>query len=210
MSSGNKPIAIDGEPSKSEVKRGTGPREIDRSMEKDPDYPPTWLEKDVPTLVQQGYKYYKHIKPDGKTYMVLRHKRRDRGIGAWSEELEGKLFHFFPNIGIMGSITPASWEPNQGGVPIPANTRGAQHSFLGMGVNRVATIPREYVPTLNVVRYFQILKEEGFEGDFSQFINDIVNTHFEKCRGVHLRIVLEDEIQVVREEEHVENDTTVG
>lgn len=205
--SGDNKITVESEPSKAEQKQPRG-ASVNREMEKDPDYPQEWIEKDIPTLASKGFKYYKHVKPDGKVYMVLRHKRKDKGIGSWSEEKEGKLFHFFPSIPIMGNTVPAVWEPSMGS-ETPRGSRDRTTSHLGMPVNRVATIPREYIPTIPVIKYFQILRENGFVGDFSKFINDIVQTHFEKCRGVKLRVVLENDIEIRREDESNGN-ITIG
>lgn len=193
-----KPIEIEQLTKDEEKSRGN----VSRDMEKNPDYPKEWVEKDLPTLVAKGFKYYKHAKPDGRTYMLLRHKRKDKGIGLYTEEKEQKLFHFFPNLETMGGIPkPPPWVPGDevqppGGSSLP----GAKHSFLGMPITRVAVIPREYVPSINVIRYFQIIKENGFPGSFSDFINDIVNRHFEVCNGIKLPVMLEEEIEVRREE----------
>lgn len=155
----------------------------------DPAYPKDWLDKDIPTLALKGFKYYKKVSSrDSKVYMVLRNKKKDKSIGPWTEEREAKLFHFFPSLGtVAGTVRPNPWVPQtQSG-----NPQGRQ--YLSTPILRTAIIPRDYVPTINVIRYFQMVKEMGFPGDFSKFINDMVSHHMHDCHGVELPYVFREE-----------------
>lgn len=169
-----------------------------KNLVSNPDFPDEWKvkAKGMTESVDSGFKYYRRQKGD-KVYMLLRKGNHDFGLGLQSEEKEGKLFAFFPQLETYGSIPrPAPW--------VPTSTAGAtpqRHSFLSVPINRVAIIPRDYVPSISVIRYFQITKENGFEGDFSQFINDVVTRHFASCHGIILPVLLEEEIEVKEEEE---------
>lgn len=209
VDSGNEPIAVEPITKEEEKQREKVPYHV----EKDTNFPAEWINKDIPAKVQKGFKYYKHSKPDGKTYMSLRLGKKSIGLGAYDEEREGKLFHFFPDLETMGGIVPAVWHPDASSITTtPHGGRaGAQHSYLGMDIKRLAVIPREYVPSLNVVRYYQIMRENGFPGDFSMFINDVVDAHFRKCNGIKLPVMLEEEMNIVREEdENVESTTSTA
>lgn len=193
--------AIEIEPlTKEEQKeRGTASRE----QEKNPEYPKEWLDKGVPVLVDKGFKYYKRTTRDGRIYMILRKKRNDRGLGLWSEEKEGKLFHFFPNLEAgSGIVKPPPWV-SQGVITQPKG-----RAFAAVPISRVAIIPRDYIPSINVIRYFQIVKEQGFPSDFSSFINGVVARHFEHCNGIKLPVVLEGDIELRREEDGEQTLTT--
>lgn len=166
-------------------KRGTGSSRVLN----DPEYPKDWLDRDIPVLVEKGFKYYKKTTREGKVYMVLRLKNKDKGLGTWTDEREAKLFHFFPNLGtVAGTLRPAPWVPQTQSV---GNPQG--RSFLSTPISRVAIIPRDYVPTINVIRYFQMVKEMGYPGDFSGFINDMVTHHMHDCHGVELPYVFREE-----------------
>lgn len=189
---GENPVQV--EPlSKKEVKeQGASTR-----VEEDPDFPKEWKERgaQIREMVGKGFKYYKRNVGD-KVYMLLRKGRFDRGLGQWTEEKEQKLFTFFPTLDVMGKIQrPAPFVPSgrpQGG-----------HSFLGVPIARVAIIPREYVPSINVIRYFEIVKENGFPNDFSKFINDIVTHHMRDCHGIKLPVMIEDGAVELRRDDDV-------
>lgn len=188
---GNNPIEITPLTKAEEKERGT----VSREVEKNPEYPKEWLTKDIPTLAQKGFRYYKRALRDGRVYMTLRKGNKDKGIGLFTEEKEGKLFHFFPQLGTSaGVVRPPPWA----GTPSNPQSR----SFGAVPISRVAIIPRDYVPSLNVIRYFQIVKEQDYPHDFSTFINDVVTRHFQHCKGITLPVVLETEFEFRREDEN--------
>lgn len=188
-----KPIVIDPLTKKEQKQQGTPASNVTEN----PEYPKDWLDKNVPELVEKGFKYYKRVTRDGRIYMNMRKKRADRGLGLWTEEKEAKLFHFFPNVGTAaGVVKPPPWTPIS--AQTPSNPQG--RSFLSVPISRVAIIPRDYVPSINVIRYFQILKENGYPGDFSGFINETVTNHMAKCHHLTLPVMLEEEIELRREE----------
>lgn len=192
------PVQIEPLTKAEEKERGVSPA-VDAS--KNPEYPEEWKKKAkaIQDCVDKGYKYYRRKMPSGKVYMVLRKGKHEKSLGAWSEEKEGKLFLFYPNVDTMGGIArPPPWT-SQG------SPRG--RGFLSIPINRVAIIPRDYVPSINVIRYYQIIRENGFPGDFSQFINDVVTQHMRHCHGIVLPVLLEEQIDY-RSDENVQQTTT--
>lgn len=163
------------------------------AVEEDADYPTDWKKKakKISDAVDKGAKYYKR-NVRGIIYMVLRKGKKDLSIGQWSLEREAKLFHFYPYLGTCAGIPKP--------VPFGSQSQGP-HGYLSIPLNRIAVIPREYVPTINVIRYYQIIVANGFPGDFSQFINDIVTHHMEDCHGMTLPVMLEEEMEYRREGE---------
>lgn len=189
-----KPVQIEPLSKKERKQQGTVPSNVTES----PDYPKEWMDKDVPELVAKGFRYYRRELHDGRVYMNMRKKKIDRGLGPWTEEKEAKLFHFFPNVGTSaGVVKPPPWTPIS--TQTPSNPQG--HSFLGVPISRVAIIPREYVPSINVIRYFQIFKEQGYPKDFSGFINESVTNYMIHVYGLTLPVMLEEEMQFKREGE---------
>jgi hypothetical protein len=182
------PIQIEPLTKEEHEKRGTS-----KGFEDSPDFPKDWKNKadKIAECIDKGFKYYRR-KIGDKIYMVLRKGKQDRGLGQWSEEKEGKLFTFYPTLGTYAGIPrPPPW------VSPGATPQG--RSFLSIPISRVAIIPRDYVPSINVIRYFQIIKQNGFPGDFSQFINDIVTEHFGRCHGIVLPVLVEETSEEMKE-----------
>lgn len=160
------------------------------SPEQDSEYPKEWIGKPIAEVIGKGFRYYKKRQSNGKTYMVLRRGRHDKGLGAWTQEKEQKLFNYYPQLGTMAGIpklAPQHIGGTVGGRPL-----------LSVPIRRVAIIPRDYIPNIDVIRYFQIMKNNGFGGDFSQFINDIVTEHFVRCHGIVLPVLLREEVEHVQ------------
>lgn len=196
-----KPIQIEPLTKKEQKQQGVPASDVTEN----PEYPKEWLDKDVPELVQKGFRYYKRVTQDGRVYMNLRKKRVDRGLGVWTEEKEAKLFHFFPTVGTSsGIVKPPPW------TPVPAKTQSFPQGrqFLSVPISRVAIIPRDYVPSINIVRYFQIFKENGYPGDFSGFINETVTNYMVNVHHITLPVMLEEEIEFRREDENVNTATS--
>lgn len=185
-----KPVAIEPYTQKEEHERGTPKSEI--NMAEDPEYPKEWKSKAklIADLIDKGFKYHKR-KVRGIEYMLLRKGKKDRSLGAWSAEKEGKLFLFYPHLQTTGGTTrPPPWS---------RGVTGQGRSFLSIPINRLAVIPRDYVPSITVIRYFQFLCDNGFDKDFSTFINEIIVEHFQHCHGIYLPVVLEGEVELLQE-----------
>lgn len=184
QSAGNKPIPIDPLTSKETLQ---GKLEAVTRIEDDPEYPIEWRAKAVGDCVVKGWKYYRRRIKD-KVYMILRKGQHDRSLGLYTEELEKKLFEFHPDVTVASNIDKPL---------IQSYKAPAGRTYLSVPIARVGVIPRDYVPSLNVLRYFQFIKEEGFPGDFSKFINDIIFQHFRYCHGVILPVLIEENIEVI-------------
>lgn len=177
VNSPNSPIAVE-----QQLKTNTTPdsTEIADDLTKRPDYPKDWRDKPIAEMVEKGFRYYRRPNKDGtKTTMSLRKADHERSLGDWTEEREIKLFGFYPKLETMGGIPkpPAH-------TPVPPG-----QTLMGIPIARPAVIPKDYQPSLNVLRYYAILRSNGYPHDFSRFINDIVRTHMEKCHGFSLPVV---------------------
>lgn len=200
------PIQI--EPLTKEEEEKRAPYPTLKDIKDNPDYPEDFKKKPIAEMIEKGFRYYKRTIPktDGDSiYMLLRKGDKDRSLGLWTEEKEGKLFAFHPTLGVYGGVTkPVPWSPEReraGGGVTPYG-RG----YLTIPIARTAVIPRDFVPSINVIRYFQIIKENGFPGDFSKFINDIVTAHFRKCHGIKLPVLVEGEEEEDQTEEAEEKE----
>ena len=163
--------------------------------EQDPEYPKDWIGKPIAEVIGKGFRYYKKLQSNGKTYMVLRRGRHDRGLGAWTQEKEQKLFNYYPQVGTMAGISPLAPMHKGGTARQHVGGTPGNRPLLSVPIRRVAIIPRDYIPNIDVIRYFQIMKNNGFGGDFSQFINDIVTEHFVRCHGIVLPVLLREEME---------------
>ena len=192
MASSEAPVQI--EPLTKEERKQRG---VEEHPEDSPFYPEEWKDRAgvIRECAEKGFKYYRRKKEGDKVYMQLRKGKKEKGLGLWSEEKEQKLFTFYPNLETMGGI------PRPAPYPLTAQT-GESHpqgrTFLSIPINRIAIIPRDYVPTINVIRYFQLVKENGFPGDFSKFINDMVTHHMHDCHGVELPYVFRQDEEDLR------------
>lgn len=185
------PIQI--EPLTKEEKGKQTRPEVDES--KYPELPQKWKgrTKLFGDAIDKGFRYYRRRIGD-KVYMLLRKGRHDVSLGSWNEEKESLLFHLYPYLGTYAGIPkPPPW--------VSPNATPQGRSYLGIPISRTAIIPRDYVPSINVIRYFQVIKNNGFPGDFSQFINDVVTHHMEDCHGIRLPVMIEEDMDFKREEE---------
>lgn len=138
-----------------------------------------WEEKGIGDLAEKGWTYRKKTKSSGAEYMCVRFKNQERSIGRYNPETEKILFKTFPKLAET------------------TKTRGRpQKAFLSVPIKRVAVVPRDYKPIIEVLRYWQIFKNNGFPGDFSDFINGNLMDHFVKCNGIILPILLNPEEKV--------------
>jgi len=90
------------EPLSNEEKRDQGATSVQNNPENDADYPKDWRGKPIAEIVGKGFKYHKRVQRNGKTYMVLRRGRHDKGLGLWSQEKEDKLFGYYPHLALIG------------------------------------------------------------------------------------------------------------
>lgn len=144
-----------------------------------------WRNLDVSSLVERGWQYRVKTKRNGKQFMALRKGGTDRGLGGYTPSKEKLLFHYYPELkeGFMRRHPSGDRR----------STYKRQRPFLSVPIKRLAVIPANYRPSLNVIRYFHIFKKNDFPGDFSDFINGTVEDHFVKCNGIILPVLLEDE-----------------
>jgi len=147
--------------------------------------PKQWTEVPILELAKQGWYYRSRAEGRGVKYMYIRNRNNEKSLGRWSPELEKSLFELYPIL----------YRPK--GVEEPQKSTGkglGSKPFFNVPIKRVAVIPGDYRPTLDVVRYYHIYKNNGFLGDFSDFMNGIIATHFVKCHGIVLPVYVNEEL----------------
>lgn len=144
-----------------------------------------WTILDIPKKIGKGWHYRIKTKNDGTRYMTIRHANTERSLGRYTPEREKLLFKMFPRLPFAPSVPKVR----------------AIKQFMSVPIRKVAVIPRDYQPTIDVIRYFHIFKDNGFPGDFSDFINGNVKDHFVRCHGIVLPVLLEEtEVQKIEGE----------
>lgn len=154
--------------------------------------PKQWTEVPILELAKQGWYYRARAEGQGKSggkYMYIRNRNNERSLGRWSPELEELLFKLYPILykpkGVEAESPKSSTGKGLGSKP-----------FFNVPIKRIAVIPGDYRPTLDVIRYYHIYKNNGFLGDFSDFMNGIVTTHFVKCHGIVLPVFVNEELNM--------------
>lgn len=160
--------------SKLEVPTETVPKEP-----VEPDIPKKWLKLDIPSLIAEGWTYRQKTKPNGRSYMTIRTKDKERSLGPYTEENEALLFQLFPQL------------------QFPPSRKRSNKPFLSIPIRRVAVVPKDYKPSIDIIQYFHIFKANGFPGDFSDFINGNLMDHFVGCNRIFLPVMTEEQIQKV-------------
>lgn len=177
-----------------------------------------WKGTPVTELVEDGWRPHRKMKHDGTLYLTMRKGNHERSLGLYDPEKHLAIKMILPpskmqvdrtdeeiirpDMMKIGSPDPDSSsspeteqeneEETEIGEPesIPLQVRKPQSTFLRTPITRHATIPKTFVPTIKVLRYFEILKETGYTGDFNEFVNEIVETHWEKCHGLLTPLII--------------------
>jgi len=150
--------------------------------------PKQWTDVPILELAKQGWYYRARAGGQGKSggkYMCIRNRNNEKSLGRWSPELEKKLFELYPIL-----YKPKGVEAEQ---PSTGRSLGSK-PFFNVPIKRIAVIPGDYRPTMDVIRYYHIYKNNGFLGDFSDFMNGIVTAHFVKCHGIVLPVYVNEEL----------------
>lgn len=149
--------------------------------------PEQWTDVPILELAKQGW-YYRARAADksGIKSMFIRNRNNERSLGRWSPEAEKLLFELYPIL-----YKPKGVEAE----PESSTGKGlGSKPFFNVPIKRIAVIPGDYRPTMDVIRYYHIYKNNGFLGDFSDFMNGIVGTHFIKCHGIVLPVYVNEEL----------------
>lgn len=156
--------------------------------------PTEWSDIAVVDLAKQGWTYRKRADEDGRIYMAIRNRTNEKSLGRWSREREKLLFELYPILYKPKGAETESPELTRAGIDLSSGTGLGKRPFFNVPIKRIAVIPGDYRPTLDVVRYYHIYKNNGFQGDFSDFMNGIITTHFMKCHGVFLPVYVNEEL----------------
>lgn len=132
--------------------------------------------KDIPLekMVDDGWKPRRKIVGEHE-YITIRFGSQERGLGRFSPAKWTLLHERFPTL--------------KRGRPSKIIKKEAQASVLQTRVKKPTVIPKHVYPSLTTLKWFEILKQNGYEGDFNDFMNEIIETHFSKCHGLHPIII---------------------
>lgn len=144
--------------------------------------PEEWRTMNLQDLFATGYKPRIKTKPSGLSYITLRKGNLEKSLGPYDEDRWKLIMSMFPRK-----------------APPPKVPSSPSH-LLSIPVRRAPVFPKDFKPSLNVLRYFEILKDRAYPGDFNDFINEIIETHFCKCHGIVLPIVYEEQSENGREQ----------
>lgn len=155
--------------------------------------PEDWKEKNVESLVNQGFKsYIKNVQ--NRQYIILKKANKVESLGRFSLENWTLLHTLFPKLvsthnenvpqgvpqddfPLGNTVSSRIMDANAG-----RNSNRKPH-FLGIKLERPIVFPSKYVPTLKIMRFYEIYRSDGGSSEFTDFINDIVETHLRKCHG---------------------------
>jgi len=151
---------------------------IDESM-----IPEKWRNMDIPSFINRGWQYRVKTKHNGTQFMCLRKGHSERGIGGYTPSKEKMFFNLYPEL--KEDYMRRKQEQDR-------KVLKRRRPYISVPIRRVAVIPADYRPSLNVIRYFHIFKKNGWPGDFSEFINGNVEDHFVRCNGIVLPVLLEE------------------
>lgn len=152
--------------------------------------PAEWSDIAIIDLAKQGWTYRKRIDDDGRAYMYIRNRTNERSLGRWSREREKLLFELYPIL-----YKPQKVETETPAEPQDDGSKGlGKRPFFNVPIKRIAVIPGDYRPTLDTIRCFHVYKNNGFPGDFSDFMNGIIRTHFMKCHGITFPLYINEEL----------------
>jgi len=152
--------------------------------------PTEWSDIPIIDLAKQGWTYRRRPDNDGRIYMAIRNRTNEKSLGRWSREREKILFEVYPIL-----FKPKKVETETPmGIQTDGSKGGGNRPFFNVPIKRIAVVPGDYRPTMDVIRYYHIYKNNGFLGDFSDFMNGIIATHFIKCHGVFLPVYVNEEL----------------
>jgi len=162
----------------------TNPETVPKAI----DVPKEWSEIPIIELSKQGWTYRHRTDSGGREYMYIRNRTNEKSLGRYSPEREKLFFDLYP---ILYKPKGVETETPDGS----SSEKGlGKRPFFNVPIKRIAVIPGDYRPTMDVIRYYHVYKNNGFLGDFSDFINGIIATHFVKCHGIVLPVYVNEEL----------------
>lgn len=169
---------------------GIPPKAVPKSIE----VPEEWSDIPVIDLSKQGWTYRHRTDKDGREYMYIRNRTNERSLGRYTPEREKLFFQLYPIMFKPKGVEIESPALTRTGIDLSSEKGLGKKPFFNVPIKRIAVIPGDYRPTLDVVRYYHIYKNNGFLGDFSDFMNGIITTHFVKCHGIVLPVFVNEEL----------------
>ncbi|MCJ7633420.1 hypothetical protein MUP77_13665, partial [Candidatus Bathyarchaeota archaeon] len=153
--------------------------------------PKQWRNVPILELGKQGWSYRRKPDKKGIEYMHIRNRTNERGLGRYTPEREKLFFQLYP---IFYKPKSAETESSPEIIDSSGDRAFGKKPFFNVPIKRVAVIPGDYRPTMEVIRYFHTFKNNDFPGDFSDFVNGIIFHHFVKCNGIALPVYINEEL----------------
>jgi len=196
------------ENSESEAPKGSAGTmgEKEEKREELPEIPEEWKDINFQDLYDKDYKPYKRIDARaGITYLSLRKgENKEKRLGRYTEAKWQLLQSMFPKKlpppppNVPKEESPSFLDPrpdefdNNGAdqsSSVPPESQMPQRQYFKTPIQRVAIIPKSFIPRLLTLQWFEELKKHGYPGDMNEFVNDIVETHFSKCHGLFVQVI---------------------
>ena len=161
-----------------------------------PNYPipEDWREHNFQDLFDNGWKPHLRKNPSGALYIALRRGRSDEiRLGAYKEErwelIQSMFPHKLPAVPAESRENDsASDNPEESPEPAKEPTMPVG-SYFKVPIAKATVIPKAFMPRLPTLYWFERLKQNGFPGDLSDFLNDIVESHFEQCHSLFIQVM---------------------
>jgi hypothetical protein len=156
------------------------PKDASQQSDSVIDIPNEWREIQFQDLFANGWK--PRIKTQkGISYITLRRGNKEKSLGPYQEDRWQLVMSMFPKKVPDARIFPANPK-----YPL---------SLIGATMKRADWVPKTFTPSVDTLKWFQTLKENGSSVGFDEFINDIVETHFSKCHHLDYRLVITEPIK---------------
>lgn len=163
-----------------------------------PEMPEHWKMLPIEQWVNEGGRV--RIKSvHGNEYIIIRNSKIEKSLGRYSQENWDLLHELFPKLrGEIGENVPQETVPEHEQIVPTAKdvptvqTTEMRHvprsnkpgsGYLNVALKQPPVFPKNYTPSLKIVRFYEVYRNEGGTSEFSTFINDIVETHLRKCHG---------------------------
>ena len=147
--------------------------------------PEKWKSLPLADMVDKGWRpRVRTVR--GTEYMSLRMGQHDKSLGVHTEKKWNLLMEMFPRL-----------KKTQEFIAQEKKTK-KKAGLLGIPIKKDKSIPKSYIPNIITIRYYEILVDKGFDGDFNDFINEVIETHFMKCHGITLPILYKEPMLVNR------------
>lgn len=130
--------------------------------------PDEWTQIPIHDLIDKGYRpRVKKVK--GTQYLSLKKGNSERGLGHYTPTKWELLMELFPKLKVPTKTTDDN-----------ANSEESEsvETLFSTKIGKPKTLKKTFTPTLETLNWYEWLKGHGYEGQFEDFINELVLTYF--------------------------------